>query len=180
MKKEKQIIILEVVAHRYTIDAVDGRIFCSARAVGHTRETNDPHRVWGSKLKSGYLQIRLYPGGDQTAIQVYWHDLAWLMIHGKYDESKRVAFKDGNKENRVPGNLELVDRKKKDKSEEIRTIRGHEIDSIRFMVKGGEKNVAKIARDLNLNRCSVRRVIHKINAGEKLEFEGRYDLKNKK
>lgn len=58
--------------------------------------------------KEGYLHIKLTDTGVTRHDYVAIHQLVWELHHGAIPDGYRVTFKDRNKTNIVPENLELV------------------------------------------------------------------------
>lgn len=58
--------------------------------------------------KEGYLQVKLTDTGITRHDYVAVHHLVWELHHGDIPDGYRVTFKDRNKQNITPANLELV------------------------------------------------------------------------
>jgi hypothetical protein len=58
--------------------------------------------------KEGYLQRKMHDTGVTRRDYVAVHHLLWRQHHGEIPDGHKIAFKDGNKQNVVIGNLELV------------------------------------------------------------------------
>lgn len=162
MKTEKQKLLLRAIKEGGYILYPSGTIERNGKALS---EVIRP---------SGYVQCKFYyrENNDLKYIQAYTHEVMWLLAHGTFPEKKRVAFKDDDPSNVALSNLFLTDRKMVEvKVGVVRPVRKEQIESIRFYLRGGERNYAKIARELNLTRSSVSRTARKILAGEELKFD---------
>lgn len=58
--------------------------------------------------KEGYLQVKVHETGVTRHDYVAIHHLVWELHHGAIPDGYRVTFKDRNKTNITPDNLELV------------------------------------------------------------------------
>jgi hypothetical protein len=158
MNKEKQIKLIERLSlGRYKV--VNGVVYSFDKA------------LTGKVVDDKYMYFKIYGGrGVGAPMYVYGHDLAWISSFGIIPPGKRVAFKDGNRMNFRLENLELVSTRSGMKFGN-RRIRHDDIWSIKFYLKGGERNASKIAKELQLGEQAVRYTIKKLEAGEPLKYE---------
>lgn len=177
MKKEKQELALVIMGNgKYRMNMESGRLESYYKALG----------VWevvkGNLLPSVYRQHIIYLGrGTKARCVVYEHHLMWLVCCGAFKEGLVIHHKDTDRSNNRLSNLDVVSQcknveharreRERVKSGISRLIRETEIASIKFYLRAGEKNQSKIARELNLNRLSVRYTIKKIEAGAALKYE---------
>ena len=181
MKKEKQLILKEILeSGQYVIDLENGLIY------DKKGKPLTPHY-----LPSGYQQIKLFNGkrnrqkGDDKSIQgiYYAHQVIYFAANGFYDTKLTINHKDRDKINNRLDNLELATMKEQHEHiaktgsriqpvEERRLIRFDEVQKIRAMMKEG-RSQSSIARELNLNRLSVRATIKKIENDIPLTCESR-------
>lgn len=75
-----------------------GQVAHNWAPVGHVRE------VYG-----GYLQVKLLAKGRHTETYRFVHHLVWELHHGAIPDGHLVRFRDGNRHNTDPANLELWD-----------------------------------------------------------------------
>lgn len=137
-------------------------------------------------LPSGYMQMIISNhrrGVENVRVVIYKHILCYMAENGAYPVGWEIDHIDRDKKNTMPDNLRavppVVNCENKDAREfgEMRPIRGLEIDNIRTLWKGGCSQ-SDIARQLNLNRLSVRRVMKIMEAGGELKFDGIYKKKH--
>jgi len=57
----------------------------------------------------GYYQVKLLPKGKHTETYRFVHHLVWELHHGAIPARHVVRFRDGNRHNTDPNNLELMD-----------------------------------------------------------------------
>lgn len=130
-------------------------------------------------LPSGYLQYALFNsrrGVEGIRVIVYKHIAIYLFNYGEYPEGYQIDHKDRDINNNLPSNLEAKTAKmnivnsKSSGGGCSRPIRANEINKIRILIKDGLSQ-SKIAKQLNLNRLSVRYTIDKINKGIPLKYD---------
>jgi hypothetical protein len=118
-----------------------------------------------------------------------------MSVYGEYEDGMIINHKDLNKQNNCIDNLECISTKdnvdhsytnqsieKKGKSF-ASTIRYEEIVKIKaLLAEYPNWSKSRIARELNLNRIPVTRIINKIKKGEPLKYEvpGPYKSPNAK
>lgn len=177
MRIDKQLALKKILeSGQYIIDSDNGVIL-----------NKSEKRLKGALLPSGYIQVSLSNGkrnrkaGDNKNVQgiFYVHQIVFFSLNGFYDESKVINHIDSNPQNNRASNLELVTQSDNIKKStygmndvvfEQRLIRDKEIAQIRDLMAQNLSQSA-IAKQLNLNRCSVRRTMKKIESGEKLKYD---------
>lgn len=175
MKSEKQKLVLEILGNgKYRVDRERG-VLQSFR-----KNVNDWVDCVHTLLPSKYKQNVIHLGrGQNTKVTVYLHVLVWIACNGEYDEGMVIDHEDSDPSNCALSNLRLVTQssniefsiKNRPKTQkDWRVIRSDEIAKIRELVAAG-KNQSAIARTMDLNRLSVRRIVNKIKNGEELKFE---------
>lgn len=130
-------------------------------------------------LPNGYKQIIMF-GGRRTGIkvQVYEHIAVYIGMNGVYPEGMQIDHRDKNTSNSHIDNLRLCSpaenvsyrKNKSRKAAETRPIRSEEIANIKLLMQEG-KSQAAIARELDLNRLSVRYIMKQIESGQPLKYE---------
>lgn len=174
MKTIKQLQALELLKHpKYKV--IGGDLYSIKR--GEWRVMS------GTSLPTGYVQYSLCNhrrGAHHISIRVYKHIAIYLATNGVYKEGYEIDHIDRDKSNTHPDNLRAVPRQVniENRGERVgstcdRPIRGKEIDDIRRLLAEG-LNQSQIARNLNLNRLSVRYTIKNIEEGKPLKYEGYY------
>lgn len=177
MKKEKQTLIHECFyAGRYSIE---GENLYTTNLQGVKK------LIKGTTLPTGYKQHNLFNrkrGKKAKMVRAYFHHIVYLCRHPVraeyYPETWVIDHIDRNCRNNdirnlcaMPVYLNTQNTTQVDKyANGIRTIRGNEIAEIRMLHSEGLSQSA-IARQLNLNRLSVRRTVKKIERGEELKYE---------
>ena len=131
--------------------------------------------IVSGKLPNGYEQYHLMIKRDK--VSVYRHILVYLSNYGVYPEGYEIDHKDRDKTNNKPYNLRAVpvcinaaNKDKKINTAKVRTIRGKEIEKINALRLEGLSQSA-IARELNLNRLSVRYTIKRLEEGSKMKYK---------
>lgn len=170
MKSDRQQKILVALSRgKYMISVHDGAIYSRRYKNGGAYRMLSP-----TILKSGFIQYKIYDGKNGY-LQIYAHHLVWLSIVGPFDQSDDIVHANRDRSNNGLENLfkreNFIGTPKEKTKSEIRTIRKPEIEKIKYMLDMGETNHSKIAKDLGLNRLSVRRTILKIKNNEKLKYE---------
>ncbi len=171
MITDKQVKVLSILdTGRYK--EVDGLIYSFKKGVWKELRPN--------KLPTGYYQVSIFNGirnGKGLKAVVYVHQLVYLIHNGLYPNKYEIDHIDRNRTNNNISNLRAVNtamnaanKESKRESFTIKTIRSEEIKQIKELVDLG-MNQSAIARQLGLNRLSVRYTINKINAGLNLKYE---------
>ncbi len=170
MKTDKQMKVISILSSgRYT--EIDGSIYSVRNGVMKKMKCNI--------LPTGYIQLKIYNGKRGKlglCAVVYAHHLVWLINNGSYDETLEIDHIDRNKRNNSITNLRTVSKKENltnrptRKKSNFKTIRSEEIEQIKTLHCLGSSQSA-IAKELNLNRLSVRYIIKKIESGSKLKYE---------
>lgn len=171
MNIEKQKIVISILKTGfYEVDCVNALVY-SIRKRGRTL-------LKAAQLSSKYRQIMLFKGrGTGIKAIVYLHELVYIAWHGFYDPSFDVCHEDNNNENNSIYNL-MARTKAQNKANspasyyptELRLIRSPEIAKIRQLHSVGNSQ-ASIAKQLELNRLSVRYIIKRIESGQPLRYE---------
>lgn len=177
MKLLKQQQTIECLASGY-YQIVNGQVYCKIKGSFKIMKPNI--------LPSGYYQLVIsnHRRGDKNiSVRVYTHVLIYIATNGLYPVGWEIDHIDRDKNNTMPENLRAVptminaiNKDSMDNGGCLRPIRGFEIDNIRTLLKAG-RNQSEIARELNLNRLSVRYTIKNIEAGKKLKYDGVYEKK---
>lgn len=176
MKREKQELLFKVLGNgKYVVDSEKGVLMSYRKAKGCFVV------VKPNVLPTGYKQHVMYLGrGMGERVVVYLHVLVWISVYGVYEEGMVVEFIDGDVGNCSIDNLRLCSSvesvssslvNRPDVYGKVKTIRSNEIFYIREMMDKGFSQ-SRIARELGLNRLSVRYVYNKIKNGEALKYEG--------
>lgn len=185
MKKEKQLILKEILeSGQYVVNLENGLIY-----------DKKMKRLNPRKLPSGYLQIAIFngkrnrqKGEDKARNGIYYvHQIVFFAANGFYDESLTINHKDRDKSNNSLSNLELATMKEqhahmaatsttRTRVNPSRLIRGEEIREIRRLVKEGF-NQSQIAKELDLNRLTVRVIVKKIENNLPLTHENTFYTK---
>ena len=170
MKREKQEQVLAIIeTGRYTYQ--DGLI-CSTRG-GVTKPLSP------TVLSTGYKQHIIFNGKrgkDGIRAVVYAHQLVYMMHNGMYDETYEIDHINRDRSDNRIENLRAVSKGVNRSNRQARTvgeikvIRHDEIQLIKELYKSG-MSLAAIARELDLNRLSVRYTIKKIENGEEFKYE---------
>jgi len=171
MNAEKQQIVLQILkTGQYEIDAVNGLIY-SIRKRGKSL-------LKPGILPSEYCQLMLFLGrGTGVKVIVYVHELIYIAWHGAYDERLEIDHLDRIRRNNGIFNL-IAKTPKQNKAnskeavypDELKLIRSKEISLIRSLHSQGNSQ-QRIAKQLGLNRLSVRYIIKRIDAGLPLKYE---------
>lgn len=171
MKKIKQQQVLQCLScGKYKV--IDDKIFTLHKGKNEWRELK-PH-----VLPSGYAQVTLFNsvrGKGNIDVTAYTHVVIYLANNGLYPEGWQIDHKDRDNRNCLPDNLEAkpaVDNIKNSSNNgggAIRLIRRQEIVNIKELSGKGMSQSA-IARQLNLNRLSVRYTIKQIESGFPLKY----------
>lgn len=167
--QEKKELILEILkSGRYKI--VDGEL--------HSRRGP----LKGGKTPAGYKQHTIFNGkrnGKGLKCMTYAHIIIYLATYGMYDANMHIDHLDRDPSNNRPENLRAVTPLENIQNTtpqidrvygDWRPIRRPEIADIKRLMALG-KSQAAIARELNLNRLSVRYVIKRLESGLPLKWE---------
>lgn len=171
MKTEKQQVVMSILKSGiYEIDAVNALVYANRKRGKVLLKCN--------LLPSGYQQITLF-AGRRTGIKVilYLHVLVYLAWHGPYDENLEISHEDNNKLNCSIYNLaakttamNYANSPDREYPMSLKLIRSGEIADIRRLHTFGYSQ-NRIAKELSLNRLSVRYTIKRIEAGLPLKYE---------
>jgi ribosomal protein L32E len=173
MRYEKQRIAMQAIAcGRYSYK--DGWV--------HTRRSGKIRPMKGGTLPGGYTQIIVSNhkrGSDRVKATVYIHIFIYMMHYGEYPEGMEIDHINQDKSDHRIENLRCVTSKENsenrnkwigERTGKMKRIRYKEIAAIRDLhAKGMSQSF--IARELNLNRLSVRYTIKRIEAGDVLKHE---------
>ena len=133
-------------------------------------------------LPSGYSQYTIFNSkrsGNNIKLMIYRHILIYLSNNGVYMEGWHIDHVDRNKENNLPINLIAKppidnvansNRATGRRVNGLRVIRHAEIQQIKGLLAAGLSQSA-IARQLDLNRLSVRYTIKRIQSGLPLKHD---------
>lgn len=172
MKKQNQLRVLEnLKSGKYKV--VNDKIFVLAKK-GYKE-------MKGTTFPSGYKQFFFSPGNPDLKVAAYCHQIVYLAYFGEYDETLVIDHLDRNNRNNMPLNLEPKTHKqnvenstkRKRNKNGVRSIRNKEIKEIRRLHAEG-RSQSYIARELDLNRLSVRYTIKNIEKGVALKYEHDY------
>lgn len=154
----------------YEIDCINALVYANRKRGQVLLKTNP--------LPSKYRQIVLFKG-RRTGVKVivYLHELIYMAWHGMYDPSYDICHEDNNNENNGIYNL-MARPKAHNKANspasyypiDLKLIRSPEIAQIRQLHAIGNSQ-ASIARQLDLNRLSVRYIIKRIESDQPLKYE---------
>jgi hypothetical protein len=167
MKIEKQKIVLQAIK--------SGRYRCVSDEV-YSLRYGRWNKLLGGLVDGGYRQVVVsnHRNDDgRASTDVYLHILIYMIHTGKtFGEGKKIVHLDGDVTNNEISNLSCVPSGEKIERDEVvkRPIREKEIAAIRELHAKGLSQSA-IARELKLNRLSVRYTIKKIESGEPLKHE---------
>lgn len=173
MKFIKQLQVLSCLqSGKYKVDEDEVRWYHKAKAQWFVLKPN--------VLPTGYKQITLcVPSrkGKGLSLQCYLHQAIFLSFNGTFDPTWQIDHKDNDHRNNLPSNLRAVPisvnldnrPRRKPNKQGIRTIRSKEIEQIKELVAAGFSQ-SSIAKQLDLNRCSVRYTIKQIEAGKTLKY----------
>lgn len=172
MKKQNQLRVLEnLKLGKYKV--INDKIF--ALSGNCYKEMN------GYTFQSGYKQFHLSMADEKLKVSAYCHQIVYLAYFGEYDENLVIDHLDRNNRNNMPLNLEpkthkqnIENSNKRKRNESgVRSIRNKEIKEIRKLHAEG-RSQSYIARELDLNRLSVRYTIKNIETGAPLKYEHDY------
>ena len=133
-------------------------------------------------LPSGYAQYTIFNSkrsGNNIKLMIYRHILIYLSNNGVYLEGWQIDHVDRDKANNLPGNLvakPAVDnianseRLRTNVVNGLRVIRHAEIQDIKDLLAEGLSQSA-IARQLDLNRLSVRYTIKRLQSGLPMKYD---------
>lgn len=171
MNLKKQEIVMSILdTDIYEIDTVNALVY-SIRKRGKSL-------LKANKLPSDYQQITIFKG-RYTGIKatIYLHELIYISLHGIYDETMQIDHNDRNRLNNSGYNLMLRTPKDNIANSErgqyptvLKLIRSPEIAKIRQLHSLGNSQQS-IAKQLGLERLSVRYIIKRIEAGFPLKYE---------
>ena len=168
--------LLECISSgRYRIDAEKGIIYSIRKGIEKKKVAIN--------LPTGYLQHILFRGkrDGQVRKTYYEHQVIWASVNGAIPEGMVIDHIDRNRSNNSIHNLRLTTprgnvlyslERPRTYGNDLRLIRGEEINKIRELMNAGCSQ-SSIARQLDLNRLSVRYVYNKIMNGEVLKFENK-------
>lgn len=169
MRQDKQELLNRILATgKYRVDTINGKLYSIKKS--------GVKLLKPGILPSKYQQHTMFANrksGDKGIF--YLHQIIYFAHHGFYDPCCVIDHIDRNKLNCRIDNLRLVtfqeniviDRQSYAK---VRGIRGKEIADIRAKLADGLSQ-SRIAKDLNLNRLSVRYIVKQIEAGATLKYE---------
>lgn len=179
MRHEKQLKVIEMFnSGRYSIDPDAGILY------SHIGRKKVVRPIVHS---TGYRQVCIRyvdQAGVRSSVMVYLHVAVWLWCNGVYDEGMHVDHIDRDRGNNAAGNLRLCTARQNilykisapgytgpnSSSSSNKLIRSQEIAMIKDGLSKGMSQSA-IARELGLNRLSVRYIIKRIESGAELKFE---------
>lgn len=173
MKKEKQNKLAKILATGlYEVDVINGLVYANRKRGKVLLKTH--------KLPTGYEQITLFAGrGTGIKIVVYIHQVVYFAKYGSYEETYHIDHINGCKQHNGYLNLRCVTVRENTLNRQqervygynnVRLIRSKEIEAIKGLMLL-DYSQAKIAKELNLNRLSVRNIYNKIKQGVKLKYE---------
>lgn len=155
----------------YEVDGVNALVYANRKRGKVLLKVNT--------LPTGYKQIVLFKGRN-TGVKciLYLHQLVWLSVNDMYDETMTIDHIDGYKDNNGITNLRLLTQRDnslniqqpKTMCKEFNTIRQPEIKAIKLLMSLGYSQ-STIAKELGLNRLSVRYTIKRIESGIPLKYE---------
>lgn len=129
---------------------------------------------------SGYMQLHIYNGRrgiNGVNTMVYVHQLVYMLNNGSYPPDFNIDHIDRNPLNNDISNLRVISSKDNNNNRKVsvrpikvNTIRANEIKAIRELMSSGLSQSA-IAKELNLNRLSVRYIIKKIENNESMKYD---------
>lgn len=177
MKKEKQLDVIKCIdSGKYKIE--DGNIL--------SKKSDGWHVLKVHTQKSGYKQFDIFNGKrgtDGIKVRVYVHVFIFIYCNGIYEEGLLIDHIDGNVGNNRIDNLRTVSkadningdkfaktRRDTNQFKPVNPIRGYEIAEIRRLMALGHTQQG-IAKNLGLNRLSVRYTYNNIKAGKTLKYE---------
>ena len=169
MTPDKQALVLQILSNgKYMVNVEDGGIY--------SRRNGKFELLAPTILKTGFLQYHLFLGrGKSESIRIYGHCLVWLSVHGRFSPKDKITHISGCRTDNGINNLIKKEWfqgvPKVETAAGIKPIREEEINKIKYLVEMGEVNHSEIARQLGLNRSSVRRTVIKIQKGEQLKYE---------
>lgn len=171
MNLEKQKIVMSILeTNIYDVDYDNGLVYANRKRGRIQLKPNT--------LPSRYQQIVLFKGRN-TGINVtcYLHEVIYMSRHGIFDPEFEIDHEDRDRTNNKGDNLIAKSCKhniaNSDRSyypTELKLIRAPEIASIRQLLTQGYSQ-ASIAKQLGLERLSVRYIIKRIEAGLPLKYE---------
>jgi hypothetical protein len=171
MKLDKQNKVLAIISTgRYK--EISGDVY-SLRSSGW-------HKMSPLVHVPGYMQVHLYNGRrgvNGINVIVYVHQFVYMLNNGGYPPDFNIDHIDRNPLNNDISNLRVIsskdnnnNRKESVRPIKVNTIRANEINAIRELMASNLSQSA-IAKELNLNRLSVRYIMKKIENNEPMKYD---------
>lgn len=171
MNLDKQKIVMSILdTGIYEADVINGLVYAFRKRGKVLLKTN--------KLPTLYEQITLFKGRC-TGVKVvcYIHQVIYLAKNGLFDPELEIDHDDRDITNNRGANLiaktpkqNINNRNERSYYPVVKTIRAAEIAKIKELLVFGNSH-ASIARQLGLERLSVRYTIKRIEAGLPLKYE---------
>ncbi len=171
MNLEKQKILISILETGiYEVDYENGLIYANRKRGKILLKTN--------LLPSRYQQLTLFKGRNTgVKINIYLHQVIYMSKHGMYDPDFEIDHEDRDRMNNKGCNLVAKSKQHNIQNshrtyypDKLKLIRAGEIASIRHLLSKGYSQ-ASIAKQLGLERLSVRYIIKRIEAGLPLKYE---------